>query len=212
MTELVLADELRERELVIERGLNTFVEVGTALMEIRDQRLYREEYSNFEDYCRERWGFTRQRASQIIQGAELSRILDSPPANAGQAAELAPLMDDPEEMAEVWGEVLDEAEKTGQPVTAKRIRARVQAKRPPKQVEFTPGDPSVWEDIEPDVIAASQISSRLGYLADYTDKEWATPELGSAVAHFDEILERVIPRIQQYHNQIKEARSANISA
>ena len=42
---------LAELELVIERGLKTFVEVGAALLGIRDGRLYRETHATFEDYC-----------------------------------------------------------------------------------------------------------------------------------------------------------------
>ncbi len=71
----IVTDRLLECERVIERGLNTFVEVGAALLEIRDGRLYKNDYSTFEDYCRERWGFTRMRATQLIgqqSGAELN--------------------------------------------------------------------------------------------------------------------------------------------
>ncbi len=46
---------LTELESVIERGLGTFVEVGTALLEIRTRRLYHTdeggEFSAFEEYC-----------------------------------------------------------------------------------------------------------------------------------------------------------------
>jgi hypothetical protein len=31
---------------------------GTALLEVRDRRLYRETHATFEDYCRERWRFS----------------------------------------------------------------------------------------------------------------------------------------------------------
>lgn len=43
MESLVAAEESRlgELEIRIERGLKTFIEVGTALMEIRESRLYR---------------------------------------------------------------------------------------------------------------------------------------------------------------------------
>ncbi len=63
-------------EQTIERGLQTFVDVGTALLEIRDSRLYRQTFGTFEEYCRERWGFTRMRASQLINAAEVMGNLD----------------------------------------------------------------------------------------------------------------------------------------
>ena len=76
--------KLKECETVIERGLNTFVDVGNALAAIRDGKLYRETHGTFEDYCRDKWGFSRPRAYQFIEAAEtvgiLSTIVDKPPA------------------------------------------------------------------------------------------------------------------------------------
>ena len=60
---------LTDCEATIERGLQTFVEVGTALLTIRDRRLYRAQYKTFEDYCQERWGMSRPRAYQMIDAA-----------------------------------------------------------------------------------------------------------------------------------------------
>lgn len=45
---------LTQNEAVIERGRRAFVEVGTALAQIRDSRLYRQSHDTFEAYCRER--------------------------------------------------------------------------------------------------------------------------------------------------------------
>ena len=63
---------LPELERVIERGQQTFIEVGRALLEIRDRRLYRETHATFEAYCRERWGWGRHRANQYINGAHVA--------------------------------------------------------------------------------------------------------------------------------------------
>jgi hypothetical protein len=68
-----------------------FCRVGTALACIRDERLYRDTHATFDDDCRERWGWTRQWAHQVIDAASVSSMLDTPPANARQAAALAPL-------------------------------------------------------------------------------------------------------------------------
>ena len=58
---------LAECEDVINRGLATFVEVGNALLRIRDERLYRAEFGTFEAYCRQRWqmGLCSSRAGAI---------------------------------------------------------------------------------------------------------------------------------------------------
>jgi len=66
---------LAELEKVINRGKKSFIEVGLALAEIRDLRLYRLTFKTFEGYCREKWGWGRQRAYQLIAASEAARIL-----------------------------------------------------------------------------------------------------------------------------------------
>ncbi len=94
---------LAELETVIERGQQTFVEVGNALMKIRDQRLYRETYATFETYCRERWGWSRISAYRHIEAAEVVQMLPmgNTPVTERVARELIPLsMDERAEVAE----------------------------------------------------------------------------------------------------------------
>jgi len=67
MSEVVPVSEstrtLADCEAVIRRGLNSFIEVGEALMEIRDNRLYREKgFGRFEDYCQQEWGWKHSHA------------------------------------------------------------------------------------------------------------------------------------------------------
>ena len=58
MTALTASQQARlaTLEAIVERGLDTFVQVGLALAEIRDARLYKQRYGTFEAYCSERWG------------------------------------------------------------------------------------------------------------------------------------------------------------
>ena len=63
------ATALANHEATIERGLQSFVEVGTALLAVRDERLYRADYRTFEDYCHERWGWERRHAYRLIDAA-----------------------------------------------------------------------------------------------------------------------------------------------
>lgn len=124
MSELV--QRLTACEEVIGRGLQTFVEVGNALLTIRDDRLYRESHDAFEDYCRERWGFSRQRAQQLTSAAQAVTTIvgtDLPaPVNEGQARELARVPED--KRSEVWRETVARTE--GRP-TAKAIRETYEA-------------------------------------------------------------------------------------
>lgn len=103
--------QLAELEAVIERGLQTFVEVGNALMEIRDGRLYRAEYGTFEDYCQDRWGIERRHAYRLIDAAQVvnnvshgTQIL---PTSERQARPLTSLTDEQQQVA--WWEVVNTA-------------------------------------------------------------------------------------------------------
>ena len=60
------AVRLHKLEKTIEEGLRTFTAVGRALLEIRDDQLYRPDYGTFEDYCREKWDTGEFSPSSII--------------------------------------------------------------------------------------------------------------------------------------------------
>ena len=96
-SELTLEEsaELAALESVVQVGRQAFLQVAAALVTIRDKRLYRVDYSDFESYCHERWGFTRQRAHQLITAAgvadSLSTMVDVVGLNERQARVLAPL-------------------------------------------------------------------------------------------------------------------------
>lgn len=63
---------LEKCEQAIHRGLHTFVEVGQALTEIRDAKLYRASHKTFETYCKERWEISRPRAYELIDHAKVA--------------------------------------------------------------------------------------------------------------------------------------------
>ena len=78
---LTESSRLVQLESVIETGRSTFLEVGAALLEIRDRRLYRVEHNTFAAYCRERWWFGKSQAYRLIQAAveyEMSPMGDKP--------------------------------------------------------------------------------------------------------------------------------------
>lgn len=93
----------RECEAVIERGLETFLEVGKALSEIRDSQLYRAKFKNFEDYCRDRWQIARNYANKLIAAAEVVQNLGTTvpiPASERQVRPLTKL--EPEQQRQAW--------------------------------------------------------------------------------------------------------------
>jgi hypothetical protein len=117
---------LKKCENIIRIGLGTFVEVGLALKEIQDQRLYRRTDATFEDYLQRTIGLSRPYAYNLIESAKLMRELRNHPEldrsllpkNEAQARELARV--EPAKRLEVWKKVVDVA--AGLPFTAKLIR------------------------------------------------------------------------------------------
>lgn len=71
------ADRLQQLESVIDRGKQAFIEVGTALVEIRVNRLYRSEFKTFEEYCQSKWGFSRQFANKTIESSGIASDLET---------------------------------------------------------------------------------------------------------------------------------------
>jgi hypothetical protein len=79
---------LADCERVIEQGKQTFMEVGQALLEIRDRRLYLETHATFADYCSERWGFSDRHARRLMAATRYaleSGPMGPVPANERQA-------------------------------------------------------------------------------------------------------------------------------
>jgi hypothetical protein len=105
--------ELAQHEEVIQRGIGTFVEVGEALLAIRDQRLFRSDFDTFEDYCRERWGFNSPHARRLIRAAEtVGNIKNDPmgsflPTGERQIRPLTALP--PDQQREVWQRAVETA-------------------------------------------------------------------------------------------------------
>jgi len=64
--------KLTRLEQTIDKGLAVWIQVGEALAEIRDSKLYRETHPTFEAYCRDRWNYTKSRAYQLMDGAQIA--------------------------------------------------------------------------------------------------------------------------------------------
>jgi hypothetical protein len=73
------ADERRDLERhegTIRRGQQTFIEVGLALADVQQRRLYRESHASFETYLQAHFpDISRRRAYQLIDGAATAQQL-----------------------------------------------------------------------------------------------------------------------------------------
>lgn len=118
--ELTASEQVRlyQLESAIDAGLRTFVDVGNALLEIRDGRLYRLSHGNFEDYCRERWGMSRIHAHRLIDAATVADNLlpiGNIPTTESQARPLTVL--EPAQQREAWQRAIETAP-NGKPTAA----------------------------------------------------------------------------------------------
>jgi hypothetical protein len=116
--------ELRERdhcEGVILKGWDTFVEVGSALATIRDKRLYRDCFGTFEEYCRQRWEFSRTHAYRMIEAAAVAAVLSPIGVKLHSESQVHPLAGlAPRSIPAAWKRAVEIAGK-GE-VTAKVVR------------------------------------------------------------------------------------------
>lgn len=110
---------LQELESIVEHGLQIFYEVGKALDEIREQKLYRETHKTFEAYCLDNWGLGRRTADRFIAAAQVIENLRpiglKIPTKENQVRPLTGLP--PELQLEIWQEAL-ESSPNGMPTGA----------------------------------------------------------------------------------------------
>lgn len=138
--------ELAQHEATIERGLKTFVDVGQALLAIRDARLYRKHNPTFEGYCQERWQMQRAHAYRLIDAAEvvgnLSPIGDIVPATESQARPLTQLP--PEVQPVIWQRAVETA--PNGKITAAHVQNVVDEYKAPIQPTTRPENIHVSDD------------------------------------------------------------------
>jgi hypothetical protein len=115
-------EEKSKLESIIRTGVKNFKEVGEALAQIWEKKLYADEYGTFEQYCNEKWGIHRRTAYKMMTAATVAANV-CPVGhidNESVARELAVLP------KETQIEVAKKIFNTAKPVTAERVRAEVQ--------------------------------------------------------------------------------------
>jgi hypothetical protein len=135
-------EHLNRLEAIVQRGLDTDLEVGNALAEINDTWLYRATHPTFEGYLHDRWGISRTRGDQLIQAAEAAcqppAGVDSPaPATGSAPRPLEPVhRDGSDGLASVWEQVRREF--GGDDVTAVDIYLTIHKRKQPLQLQPDP--------------------------------------------------------------------------
>jgi hypothetical protein len=132
---------LEELEVVVTRNFKAFYEVGCALREICNSKLYRETHDRFDEYVKDLWDLARRRAYQYIEAADvMDNIKKAIPQlqenvqNFSQTDALLPINDSqaralakyPEQkQIEIWQKAISTA-KDGK-ITASHVRATADA-------------------------------------------------------------------------------------
>lgn len=131
-------------ESIIRENFLAYVAVGNALLEIRENRLYRtSEGRTWEGYCREIWDMGYKYADRLVAASKVIENLtpigakedgtidwERMPANESQARELSRL--EPEEQKQVWQQLIENKqtstpEETPFKLTAKSVKNAVKS-------------------------------------------------------------------------------------
>lgn len=140
-------EKLELLEGVIERGRKTFLEVGGALLEINEERLYRETHASFEAYLDERWdGMGRGRAYEFMRAsrtaAAIAESSEVQPRSEGQLRPLTRL--EAEQQPQAWARAVELAG-GDQPTGAEVAQAVRELKGEPEPAPRPQRDPSLVE-------------------------------------------------------------------
>lgn len=117
--------DLDALEARVGAGLGGFVQVGLALLEIKDRRLYRAEHATFEAYLAVRWGLGRSQAYRLIDAAGVAAVV-SPDGDDGpqRESQMRPLVGlPPAEQRAAW----QAATRDGQNPTGAQVQAAAAA-------------------------------------------------------------------------------------
>ncbi len=114
-------DKLCRLENVIDKNRRRFYEIGSALKQIRDEKLYRISlFGEFGVYTKERWEIGKSQAYRLIEASividNLSPIGERLPENESQARALASLS--PPRQREIWCDFLQ----SGHELTARNLK------------------------------------------------------------------------------------------
>jgi len=133
-------DELEACESVIQTGLQTFVEVGSALMIIRDKRYYRLTHSTFEDYCQDRWGMSKSHANRLIRASEVIENLTPFGVIPSSESQVRPLSElESEQQSLAWQDAIDQSA-NGKP-TSTEVKRVVEQYKKVEIISATPNKP-----------------------------------------------------------------------
>jgi hypothetical protein len=117
-------ERLDQLEEIIAKDVQTFIEVGEALNEVFEFKLYRANHANFNDYCHQRWGISYRHARRLMDAADVAKdIKGDQLVTFTSESQLRPIVRlETEQRPEAWAE----ATKDDPNPTAEKVEAAVQ--------------------------------------------------------------------------------------
>lgn len=178
-----------------------------AMLVIRDQKLYLEEYATYDEFCLREFGISRRRGYQLCDAAEIEQDINvNPGTHQLPEKVIRPMAKLPrEQRKEVFQKATKVAQAAGRPVpTVKEVQAQVDAVVPPKPKSIpaptaarneAPGVPLVVASpfVEPAHVAALKQVQRVREILDaWTGPYSNKPALGHGARDFVLALRNVV--------------------
>jgi len=197
MAELVILknqEELARLEEIVSRNVKAFYEVGQALAEIRDKKLYRDVlgFATFEEYCKAKWNMARRTAYQfidssiVVENVRNCAQIEAVPQTESQARPLTRL--EPDQQVIAWQKAID-ITPPGKPVTAALVsRVVKQMTKKEDAMEDAPKPKKEYPQSDAEYFASLAIS-----------------HLG-AIRHDDPLKIKALERVEQWIIAYKEKR------
>lgn len=131
-------NDIYEYKLASEELQPLYVRAGSALAWIKETKSYKRVKPTFEEYCKDRWGYSARHASNLINASnttnsmaqvivESGTIVPVLPKTESQVRELKPL-ETPEEQVEAMTRANEIAKEEDREVTAKDVKQAVEEK------------------------------------------------------------------------------------
>lgn len=184
--EVILREQL---EYEVQQGIEVAFKVAGALLQIRENRLYRSTHGTYEEYVEDKWEMSVRRARHLTFAAGVVRNLEDSgvttlPTNERQVRELAGV--NPEDHAKVWTkaqevaakkgkkepgreEVREAASKVGRPKGAKNSKQTPEQKKVQKAVDAGAIKPDTVVDT---TFVDEGVETAMVADIDLPDKEW----------------------------------------
>ena len=188
--------DLHEQKQIILKGWTTFIEVGRALLEIRNRRLYRE-HGSFEQFCRDVLGFSKTHANRQISAARVATALQDRYQQLTESM-IRPLtsLRNPASIQRTWDIVISKAE--GRTPTAALVESVVLSGRrsikPFKQQQKLRRKPG-YNDVQQALRALDE--------AEQAARQGKTSDLLAAFLNIRKVLGRIEKRLAQLPSETK---------